>query len=109
MGPQPRFVDLEPIKIWTGRYKDCQNLCKDLWNSPTSCHWFNFYTEEYEGEFRNYCVLFQDTFSKNFDGKQSKDIDNKIVKRCCPGTSTATYPGPILFSVDPFAYIFWDG
>ena len=55
---EPLKIDLPIVKIRSGRYTDCQDLCVVLYYSD--CKYFNFYTSEHEGELKNYCVLFLD-------------------------------------------------
>ena len=53
---EPLEITLPIVKIRSGRYTDCQDLCIALYFSD--CTYFNFYTSEYEGDLKNYCVLF---------------------------------------------------
>ena len=54
----PARIDLAPVKIRSGKWVDCQNICKQL--HPQQCLLFIFYTPEFEGPLSSYCILFQE-------------------------------------------------
>ena len=45
--------------IKSGKWEDCLELCQLLYNLDwDSCFYFNFYSSEFDGDLKNYCVVF---------------------------------------------------
>ena len=75
---EPRFIIYSPQKIRSGRYEDCQDQCKAM--GEDQCRFFNFYTEAYEGELKNYCVLFRDELHNN---EERLPMKGRVTKANC--------------------------
>ena len=53
----PKAINLPPIRIPSGRYKDCEDLCKRF---SGYCYFFVYFTPDYQGTLSSYCVLFEE-------------------------------------------------
>ena len=58
---RPTFLTLPPFKIRTGRFEDCKNIC---YLNEKQCEYFIFFTDKFEGNLSNICVLFKETYGK---------------------------------------------
>lgn len=54
----PARIDQPPIKIRSGNYLDCKEICRNLFMKD--CVFFNFYTSEFNGpeNLKNLCFIF---------------------------------------------------
>ena len=58
--------------IKSGKWEDCLELCQLFDNlNLDSCNYFNFYSSEFDGDLKNYCVV----FSMILDGNNLLDIE----------------------------------
>ena len=55
------FLTLPPIKIRTGRFEDCKNVC---YLNERGCKYFIFFTDKFVGNLTNMCVMFKEEYGK---------------------------------------------
>ena len=56
------FLTLPPIKIRTGRFEDCKNVC---YLNERRCKFFIFFTNKFVGNLSNMCVMFKEEYGNN--------------------------------------------
>ena len=85
---EPLEITLPIVKIRSGRYTDCQDLCVALYFS--ACNYFNFYTSEYEGDLKNHCVLFMHKLDESLWNVERRDL-KKPMKGVISGKGVDEY------------------
>ena len=87
----PKYIDLPISYIKSGKWEDCLELCRlfhDLYWSgygydplEDDCNYFNFYSSEFDGDLKNYCVI----FSRILDEDYILDIEEIPMKGVISG------------------------
>ena len=82
----PKYIDLPISYIKSGKWEDCLELCQLFDNLDwDSCNYFNFYSSEFDGDLKNYCIV----FSKIIEGGNIFDIKRRPMKGVISGALTS--------------------
>ena len=70
----PKDITLPISYIKSGKWEDCLELCQLFHNLYLSdwmvglendCNYFNFYSSEFDGDLKNYCIVFSEVIDWN--------------------------------------------
>ena len=69
--------------IKSGKWEDCLELCQLFDNlNLDSCNYFNFYSSEFDGDLKNYCVVFSNAL---YGDASISDIEQTPMKGVISG------------------------
>ena len=87
----PKYIDLPISYIKSGKWEDCLELCQLFDNlNWDSCNYFNFYSSEFDGDLKNYCIV----FSKTVYNDGIFDIEQRPMKGVISGALTSYQLNP---------------
>ena len=71
----PKYIDLPISYIKSGKWEDCLELCQLFDNlNWDSCNYFNFYSSEFDGELKNYCIIFSRILESKAEQRPMKGV-----------------------------------